>query len=565
MTNRRRHILHNVVLPIAIAAVAVLLIVGPRLFFRIDLTDQNRYSLADGTRQLLHQVDRPLHATLYLTGDLDANLLRLSHATADMIAEMNNYTNPRISFATVDPNDADSDEQRYQLYTSLENRGMKGMNVSLRQDGGRLSEQIIFPWMEIASPTDTIRICLMQPSGKLSGEQAVNAAIEDLEYQCSDAIRLLTSTTAKRIAFIEGHGEIDEEYVYDATEALSRYFNVDRGTIGSDASVLNAYAAIIIAGPQQPLSETDKYIIDQYIMQGGRVLWLVDGTKNSSDLLAKDGSTPIIGNDINISDMLFRYGVRVTPSVIEDMQCAYIPVNIARPGDEPQFEPIPWFFTPLLQSSPYHPVTKTVGTVRANFASGIEIVGDTTAISKTLLLASSNSSHVTFAPNAINVSDAISVEPQQYFNSAFIPVAIALEGRFTSIYNHRMPPAGVQNPTSYSHSADTKMIVVADADIIRNDIEQHREGLMVVPLGLDRLTQNTYGNRQFIVNSLLYLTDDQGVMQLRNKRLDLRLLNRATITAHRTSIITAATAIPLAIIALLAAIYLLVRRHTFRL
>jgi ABC-2 type transport system permease protein len=176
-----------------------------------------------------------------------------------------------------------------------------------------------------------------------------------LEYLFVDAIRLLNRTEVRKIAFIEGHGELTEEYTYDASDALSRYFQVDRGVLGMDASVLDDYAAIIIAKPTEKYSESDKFIIDQYIMRGGRVLWMLDGAQMSSDMLSEGGATPLIALDVNLNDQLFRYGVRLTPTIVEDMQCAYMPINVARPTEQPRFEPIPWFYTPLLQGSPYHP------------------------------------------------------------------------------------------------------------------------------------------------------------------------------------------------------------------
>lgn len=561
---KHRNIVLKYLIAAACVAVGVWLLFTTTAFFRIDLTEEKRYSLSDATTEMLRDVSERMSATIYLTGDLDANMLRLSHAAEDMVHEINSYIKHPIDIARIDPNDVQSDAERFALYEQLESRGLRGMNVSVRSRGGRMSEQVIFPWAEISDGHDTVAVCLMQPSGALRGEEAVNAAVEDLEFQFADAIRLLTMTQAKRIAFIEGHDELSEEQVYDASEALSRYFHVDRGTITPDISALDAYAAIIVAGPKRAFSEVEKFVLDQYIMRGGRILWLVDGTQLSSDMLSDGGASPILANDVNLSDMLFRYGVRITPSVLEDMQCAYIPVNISRPGDEPRFEPIPWFYMPLLQTSPYHPVTKSMPSVKADFASGIEIVGDTIGIRKDLLLATSNATHVSFAPNMINVGAALDIEPAEYFTAAYVPVAVALEGTFTSIYNHRMPPLGMEGTPVHTTSRPTRMVVVADADIIRNDVESRPEGLIIIPLGYDRVTRRTHANRDFILNTMLYLTDDEGIMSLRNKRITLRLLNRATITTHRTPIILASVLSPLLLLALISATYIIIRHYRYR-
>ena len=543
--------------------IVLVLIFTKTLYFRIDLTEEGRYSLSDASKDLVAEISEPLTVKLYLDGDLDANMLRLRRSTEDLVRELNMYASEQLVIENYNPNSATTDEERYAEYAELEERGLRGMSVTIRERGGKMSEQVIFPWAEVCSSRDTMAICLMQPSSQKSGEVAVNNAIADLEYLFVDAIRVLNRKEIRKVAFIEGHGELAEEYTYDASGALSRYFQVDRGVIGIDASVLDSYDAIIVAKPMTAYSESDKFIIDQYIMRGGRVLWLLDGAQMSNDMLAEGGATPLIELDVNLNDMLFRYGVRLTPTVVEDMQCAYMPVNVARPGEEPRFEPIPWFYMPLLQGSPYHPITKTLQAVKADFASGIEIVGDTAGARKEVLLITSNASHVNMAPTEIDVMDAINIEPKEYFTTQYVPIAVALEGKFESIYKHRMAPAGVNVDKIIDKSEPTRMVVVADGDIIRNDIEQHREGLMLVPLGYDRVTRQTHGNKDFIVNAMLYLTDDEGVMQLRNRRIDLRLLNRAVVDSQRDMWMWINTLLPVVLLAIFGGIFFWIRKRKY--
>lgn len=535
--------------------VVLVLIFTKTLFFRLDLTEEGRYSLSDATKNQVAEMTEPLMVKIYLDGDLDANMLRLRRATEDIVRELNMYASEGLTMELINPNGATTDEERYAEYARLEDRGLRGMSVTVRERGGKMMEQVIFPWAEVCASRDTMAIPLMQPSSQKSGEQAVNEAIEDLEYLFVDAIRILNRKEVRKIAFIEGHGELSEEYTYDASDALSRYFQVDRGVLGMDASVLDDYSAIIIAKPEEQYSESDKFIIDQYIMRGGRVLWLLDGAKMSNDMLSEGGATPLIELDINLQDQLFRYGVRLTSTVVEDMQCAYMPINVSRPGEEPRFEPIPWFYMPLLQGSPYHPITKTLQAVKADFASGIEIVGDTLGVKKEVLLITSNASHVNVAPTEIDVMNAVNVDPSEYFNTRYVPVAVALEGEFESIYKHRMAPKGIVVNEIISKSLPTRMVVVADGDVIRNDVEQTREGLMLVPLGYDRVTRQMHGNKDFIVNTMLYLTDDEGLMQLRNRRIDLRLLNRAVVDSQRNMWIWINTLLPIVLLALFGGVF----------
>jgi ABC-2 type transport system permease protein len=280
-------------------------------------------------------------------------------------------------------------------------------------------------------------------------------------------------------------------------------------------------------------------------------------------MLSEGGATPLVAMDVNLNDQLFRYGVRLTPTIVEDMQCAYMPINVSRPGEQPRFEPIPWFYTPLLQGSPYHPITKTLQAVKADFASGIEIVGDTVGVRKEVLLISSNASHVDVAPTEIDVMRAINVEPKEYFTTQYVPIAVALEGEFQSIYKHRMIPEGVMANGVINQSVPTRMVVVADGDIIRNDVEQHREGLMLVPLGYDRVTRQTHGNKDFVVNTMLYLTDDEGIMQLRNRRIDLRLLNRAIVESQRNVWVWINTLLPIGMLLVFGVVFLGNRKRKY--
>lgn len=546
-----------------LCVVVIFLIFTKTLFFRLDLTEENRYSLSRASKDFVANVCEPLTVLLYLDGDLDANMLRLRRATEDMVRELNMYSSEPLTLEFVNPNNATTEEERYAVYDELEGRGLRGMSVTVRSRDGKMTEQVIFPWVEVCSSCDTMAVCLMQPSAQKTGEEAVNSAIADLEYLFVDAIRVLNRREVVKVAFIEGHGELSEEFTYDASDALSRYFQVDRGVLGVDASVLDDYAAIIIAKPLDKYSESDKFIIDQYIMRGGRVLWLLDGAQMSSDMLSEGGATPLVAMDVNLNDQLFRYGVRLTPTIVEDMQCAYMPINVSRPGEQPRFEPIPWFYTPLLQGSPYHPITKTLQAVKADFASGIEIVGDTVGVRKEVLLISSNASHVDVAPTEIDVMGAINVEPKEYFTTQYVPIAVALEGEFQSIYKHRMIPEGVMANGVINQSVPTRMVVVADGDIIRNDVEQHREGLMLVPLGYDRVTRQTHGNKDFVVNTMLYLTDDEGIMQLRNRRIDLRLLNRAIVESQRNMWVWINTLLPIGMLLVFGVVFLGNRKRKY--
>ncbi|MCB9071833.1 MAG: Gldg family protein, partial [Prevotellaceae bacterium] len=410
-------------------------------------------------------------------------------------------------------------------------------------------------------------VCLLQPDGQRNGENGINRAIENLEFQFTDAIRILNKKKVEKIAFLEGHGELSEELVYDVSEAFSRYFQIDRGVIGLDASILDDYKAIVIAKPKKPFSESDKYIIDQYIMNGGRVLWLIDGVQIQESDLTQRGVAPMLPLDVNLQDQLFRYGVRITSTLVQDAQCAYMPMNIAKPGETPQFEPLPWFYTPLLLPSPISPITKNLMQVKADFASVLDFTSDENKVQKDLLLITSNATHVSQAPATIDLSQLLENSKQDgYFFTKYQPIAASLQGVFPSNFpsRGRMVPAGIVSEKPHrDESVPTRMIVVADGDIIRNEVENSAQGIHIIPAGYDRASHMTFGNKDFLLNALLYLTDDQDWLSLRNRTFKLHLLNKTAVNTNRHFWQWSNILLPLALLAIFGVMHFVVRRKRF--
>ncbi len=341
-----------------------------------------------------------------------------------------------------------------------------------------------------------------------------------------------------------------------ASEAFSRYFQIDRGVIGYNAAILSDYKAIVVAKPTQPFAEKDKYIIDQYIMNGGRVLWLIDGVQMQQDALTKSESTTLIPLDVNLHDQLFRYGVRIGNDVVQDMQCAYRPINVATPTEQPQFEPVPWFYEPLLLTSPNSPITRNLLQVKADFASTLDFTNNAdNSVRKEILLITSNATHVSQTPCIVSLQQLMTdAQNETYWFTRYQPVAALLEGEFTSIFPSRSRPVPpeIENPLPHrDQSVPTRMLVVADGDIIRNELEQTTQGWRVLPLGYDRTTRQTFGNRDFLLNALLYLTEEEDWMSLRNRQFKLRLLNNASVSSNRRFWQTTNMLVP--IVALLAA------------
>ena len=554
--------IRNLQNPIILILLVALVIISYFYFFRIDLTSDKRYSIADQTKNLMAKMDAPLEVTVYLDGDLNPGFQRLKKSTAELLDELSVYSDKSITVKYENPSLADSPDQREKKYLELQTRGLNPTAVYERDKEGKSIQKIIFPWIEINYKGKKVPVCLLKNILGNSGEDNLNISIENLEFEITDGIRRLVNTKVSKIAFIEGHGELSEAETYDISKSLSRYFQIDRGILASNAAVLNDYKAIIIAKPTKPFSESDKFIIDQYIMNGGRVLWLIDGVRIAKENLSTIGLSPAMELDLNLNDQLFRYGIRINPVLLQDVQCVSVPVNIAPANATPQFEPTPLYFTPLLLASPEHPVSRNITEVRSEFCSGIDVVGQNKQVSYNLLLASSENTHIIGTPTTIDMSQKLKANDKTYFNVSYVPVAVAMEGNFDSDFANRMVPKGLTNTLPIlKQSMKTRQIVVADGDIIRNEVSL--KDSTSIPLGFDRYTNQQFGNKDFIQNAVLYLADNDGWIQLRNRTLKLRLLNKQISSDEKTVWQVVNVLSPIILLALLGIGYQIVRKRKY--
>jgi len=547
---------------LTIICISALFVISYLFFFRIDLTSDKRYSLANQTKNLMAKIESPVNVTVYLDGDLNPGFQRLKKSTAELLEELSIYSNSTFNITYENPSLADSPTKREKKFSELEAAGLTPTAVYEHDKEGKAIQKIIFPWVEIAYKGRKAKVSLLKNLKGNSGEENLNISIENLEFEITDGFRRLINTEVPKIAFIEGHGELSEPETYDISKSLSRYFQIDRGTIANDASILNNYKAIIIAGPTKPFSESDKFIIDQYIMNGGRILWLIDGVKISKQNLSTIGLSPAIELDLNLNDMLFRYGVRINPVLLQDVQCASVPINIAPANATPQFEPAPWYFAPLLLTSPDHAVSRNLSEVRSEFCSGIDLVGENKLVNPQLLLATSDNTHVIGTPTTIDLSQKIKARDKIYFNLSYVPVAVAMEGNFESDFANRMIPKGLINTLPIrKQSVNTRQIVIANSQIIRNEVQL--KDSTTIPLGYDRYMNQQFGNKDFIQNAVLYLADNEGWMQLRNRTLKLRLLNKSITSEERLTWQLINVSVPLILILIFGMFYPIVRKRKY--
>ena len=535
---------------IIILAVCALLVALSHVFVvRWDLTDDKHYSLSEASKTMLRSLDGTAEVTLLLDGDLNAGFRRLKKATEEIIDEMSVYGKLKIKNYELTSSSSDS----------LAAMGLSPIIIHEREQNGKTAQTTVYPYALITYQGRRTVVSLLKNTRGLSGEENLNASIEQLEFAFMEALHLLQQTQTPRVAILEGHNEPDEAHTYDLMAALSKYFQVDRGSIANaNANILDGYQAVIIANPQTPFSDTERFIIDQYIMRGGAVLWAINGVRFSEQVLQSDGFTPIVALDLGLTDMLFKYGVRVNPALVQDIQCLPIPVNVSSDPQQPNLQPMPWTYAPLLLTSQASPVTRNMGQVMSTFVSPIDAVGGEDGLDKRILLATSTASRVTATPGEVDLND-VNPEPAA-FPYQYVPVAISMEGQFSSAYAHRMVPEGVETDEPIRKtSVKTRQVVIGSGSVLLNEVQKGQP----LPMGYDRYSGMQFSNRDFVTNAVLWLTDSEGLIALREKTVTLRLLNDQRAHEKRLQVQVVSTIVPILLLALIAGTVFVIRKRKY--
>ncbi|HUX59309.1 MAG TPA: gliding motility-associated ABC transporter substrate-binding protein GldG [Bacteroidales bacterium] len=518
----------------AVAAIILFASVSSLIRVRIDLTEDKRFTLSEPTRNVLSDIKNDIFIQVYLDGEIPIPLKRLKRSVGEMLDEFRIASGRKIDYEFINPSEGADAKQRENQYQTLINKGLVPINIQAADAEGGSSQKIIFPGMIVNYNGIEIPVNFLNNNQAISYEQNILHSVEGLEYEMIQTIATVSSDTIYKIAFIEGHDELPEIETADITMNLAKFFTIDRGIIGGKQGILDNYAAVVIAGPEKEFIESDKLVLDQYIMNGGKVLWLFDEVDVNSDSLTY-GETVGLYRPLNIEDQLFRYGARVNPAIVQDLECMLIRLTVMSGSSNQQVVPAPWYYYPLLIPSPNHPITRNLNRVKGEFTNYIDTVGLDPAISKKVLLSTSNFSRTLSPPLIIRLKEAEQPPDEKEFNKSNLPVAVLLEGVFTSPFKNRMISnfSEDKNFKVKTESRETKMIVIADADIIRNEVRRVGLEEIPIPLGKDKYTGQVFGNKDFLINCLNYLVDDNGIMELRSRELKLRLLNTAKIKSEK--------------------------------
>jgi gliding-associated putative ABC transporter substrate-binding component GldG len=492
-----------------------------QFFFRLDLTEDKRYSISEATKQLLNGLDRDIIVNVYLNGDLPAGFERLESATRETLDEFKTYANGHLIVNYSDPSNATSEDQRQKQYLNLVDRGLTPTNVFANEDGKR-TEKIIFPGVIVQADTLSVPVQLLKGNKSTSPEEQLNQSYEGVEFEIASAIRLLGSQEHKKVGLVVSHTKISPARLSDLIATIQQSYDVFLDMNNPES--YEGLDALLVLKPDSAFSEDEKFKLDQYIIGGGNALFFVDGARVDSVSLDGNYAQP---QDLNLNDLFFKWGARVNTNLIKDLNCAEILLNVGNMGDKPEIRPVPWRFFPVLNSFGQHSITRNLNAVYTKFLSSIDTVGGAASINKIPLLMTSGYTQVLNAPVLVGYNEARKDPDPATYNNGVKLVGVLLEGSFSSLFENRILPGDPRAARFKSKGSPAKVIICSDGDLIVNDYDYKRNAPL--PLGYDRVTKQTFGNKDFVMHALDYMTDAHGLIGARSKQIDIRALDKIQI------------------------------------
>ncbi|MBK6628340.1 MAG: gliding motility-associated ABC transporter substrate-binding protein GldG [Flavobacteriales bacterium] len=555
-----------------VGIVLLLLFIVGFVRLRADLTSEERYTLKDTTRELIAGLDDRVYVKVYLAGDLPADLRRLSEATRELLDEMRVHGPDKLDHSFIDPS-ADPDAKvRQEVYATLEKQGLQYSSIRIREKDGH-SEKIVFPGALVTYKGRTVAVQLLKTQLRTPDADMVNRSINNLEFELGSAIRQLTRKERPRIAFLEGHGELEPIQVRDVATLLGEHYDVSRlridGQLGSLSDRLegaryrtNRWDLLIVAKPDSAFPEKDLYILDQYVMNGGKVLWLLDAMNANLDSLRSNQYSMATAMELGVDQLLFAYGVRINNDLLLDRSCAPIEIFTTPYGNQRKLERFPWYFEPVLIPQEGHPIVNNIDPVHTRFVSSMDTIG-TDSIRKTILLTTSPYNRVLRNPVRVALN-IVELQLGLDKKGTPAPVAVLLEGPFTSAFAGRLTERFLTegDPQYRAKGRPTSQLVISDGDVIENRVDPAKG--MYYMLGYDRYANaKIYGNRELLVNAVNYLLDDQSLISLRSRAITLRQLDPVRSVGERTFWQVVNLVVPSLVVILAGLLFHLLRKRRY--
>ncbi|MFT5942870.1 MAG: ABC-2 type transport system permease protein [Sediminicola sp.] len=513
----------------AILALVIINVVGHYFYTRFDLTEDKRYTLSQPAIISVQDFQYPVIIDVLLDGNLPPEFIKLKGETQQLLEEFASE-NKNIKFNFVNPLEEEGGSEN--VIAELRQLGLTPANVTL-EENGKTSQEIVFPWAMVNYNDKTIKVSLLKNKLGANTEDRVNNSVQHLEYAFADAFVKLTIKEKKRVAIIKGNGELEDIYIADYLTTIRDYYNIGAITLDSVATnpqkvldQLKSFDLAIIAKPTQAFTDAEKYVMDQYIVNGGKSMWLIDGVAMELDSLFNENGTAFaLERNLNLNDFFFKYGVRINPVLINDLYFTQI-VLASGEGNNSEYNPVPWYYNPMVFSRNNHPINTNLEAVRFQFANSMDTLPN--ANKKTILYWSSPLSKTEGIPREINLNTINTPPLKESYNNGNQPMAVLIEGEFTSAFLNRVKPISLKG--AMEKGGANKMLVIADGDLIKNQVRNGRP----LELGYDKWTNNYFGNKEFLVNSINYLLEDNGLINIRNKKVAIPFLDEKKIMEEKS-------------------------------
>lgn len=532
--------------------------------WRVDLTEDKRFTLSEPTILLLENLDDVVYVQVFLDGELPSGFRKLKESTRDMLAAFKVHAGDNIQFEFIDPSAMGSKKQVREYYEELIEAGIEPINLEVKREDESV-QKIIFPWVQLYYKNKPFQVKILQEQVGKHPTQVLSDSEAALEYELANALRKMQIHQKPKIAYISDYGTLNDTLTADFRKSIEPYYEVlDIEISRYKVEIIENFDMAIIAGPKERFEEVDKYKIDQFVMRGGKVIWLLETLEASLDSLDERGIGYTKSRDLNLDDQLFKYGVRVNEDLVQDLQSHAIPVMSNLPGSQGSRDFKPWTYYPVVFPSSTHPIVNNLNAIWFQFANSLDTVGPKN-IQKTPLLSSSENSRLAFHPVRLNLQNIGKKPNERLFNDGHKTLAILLEGNFTSVFKNRIAPSTLESGDYGTFleeaEAESKQIVIGDASVISNQYSVMRDE--IYPLGFDRFTNQTFGNRNFMLNCVDYLLDDSGVLSLRSKSVKIRMLDNKKLKADKTFWQVMNLGVPIVIIFLLGFIFNVIRWRNY--
>lgn len=547
-------------LGIVFLAIVALNFLSNFFFKRFDLTQDKRYTLSETTLNIIKTVDSPLYIDVYLEGNFPPEFTRLQNETKQLLEEFSAY-NTNIIFQFKNP--IEKEEMRVEVMKQFYQRGMQPLNITI-EDKGKQSQEVVFPWVQATYGDKFTKVGLLKNLMGASTEEKVISSVQHLEFGFAEAITKITKEKQKKIAVIKGNGELQDPFIADFVKSVRESYYIGTFTLDSvgkqpnqTLEALKKYDLAVIAKPTEAFTEAEKQVLDQYIINGGKTIWMVDAVAADMDSLYNETGTILaVNRELNLTDMFFKYGIRINPLLVKDEYATPIKMATGNQGSETQMQEYKWRFSPFAYPTSVHPIVKNIEGIKFEFASPIELLKND--IKKTVLLSSSEYSKPIGTPTPIALEMVIEeTTPEEYVGKGLMPMAVLLEGKFKSAYQNRVLPFA--DKTFQPEGKDNKMIVISDGDIIKNQLDKG----MPLELGFDKWTSQLYGNKDFLMNCVNYLLDDNGLINIRSKEVNLPLLNKEEVYKNYTTAQMITVGLPIVILALFGFLFTYLRKRKY--